>query len=85
MGAAGPVLMISEPLRLLHCSPVSDGAAAVLLCPADQADRYTDQPVQIIGSGLATSSMSLAESLSAAGREGFLGIWFLRFVEFENS
>ncbi len=53
--------MVSEPLRLLHCSPVSDGAAAVLLCPLDQANRYTDRPVQITGSGLATSSMSLAE------------------------
>ena len=52
--------MVSEPLRLLHCSPVSDGAAALLLCPLDQADRYTDRPVKIIGSGLATSTLSLA-------------------------
>jgi acetyl-CoA C-acetyltransferase len=53
--------MVSEPLRLLHCSPVSDGAAAVLLCPLDQADRYTDRPVRILGSGLATSSIALAD------------------------
>lgn len=53
--------MISEPLRILHCSPISDGAAAVLLCPLDQADKYTDRPVKIIGSGLATSSLALAE------------------------
>ncbi len=52
--------MVSEPLRLLHCSPVSDGAAALLLCPLDQAERYTDRPVKIIGSGLATSTLSLA-------------------------
>jgi acetyl-CoA C-acetyltransferase len=52
---------VSEPLRLLHCSPVSDGAAAVLLCPLDQAHKYTDRPVQIIGTGLATSSMALAD------------------------
>ncbi len=38
--------MISEPLRILHCSPVSDGAAAVLLCPLDQASKYTDRPVR---------------------------------------
>lgn len=53
--------MVSDPLRLLHCSPVSDGAAAVLLCPLDQAQRYTERPVRIIGSGHATSSMALAD------------------------
>jgi acetyl-CoA C-acetyltransferase len=53
--------LVAEPLRLLHCSPVSDGGAAVLLCPLDQAKKYTDQPVQIIGSGLATGTMTLAE------------------------
>jgi acetyl-CoA C-acetyltransferase len=52
--------MVAEPLRLLHCSPVSDGAAAVLLCPLDTAKKYTDRPVKIIGSGLATGSMALA-------------------------
>jgi acetyl-CoA C-acetyltransferase len=53
--------MVSEPLRLLHCSPVSDGAAAVLLCPVDQAGKYTDKPIKIIGSGLATSTIALAD------------------------
>jgi acetyl-CoA C-acetyltransferase len=53
--------MVAEPLRLLLCSPVSDGAAAVLLCPLDQASKYTDRPVQIVGSGLATGTMTLAE------------------------
>lgn len=52
---------VAEPLRLLHCSPVSDGAAAVLLCPLDQAEKYTDQPIKILGSGQATSAMALAD------------------------
>src|SRR3990170_3425948 len=52
--------MVAEPLRLLHCSPVSDGAAAVILCPLDQAKKYTDRPVKILASGAATASMSLA-------------------------
>ena len=52
---------VAEPLRLLHCSPVSDGAAAVLLCPLDQAKRYTDRPVKIAASGLATGSIALAD------------------------
>lgn len=57
MGSA----LVATPLRMLHCSPVSDGAAAVLLCPLDQASRYTDRPVRIIGSGLATAPMALAD------------------------
>ena len=46
--------LVSEPLRLLNCSPVSDGAAAVLLCPLDQASQYTDRPVVIRGTAMAT-------------------------------
>jgi acetyl-CoA C-acetyltransferase len=53
--------MVAAPLRLLHCSPVSDGAAAVILCPLDRAKQYTDRPVKIIGSGLATGPMALAD------------------------
>lgn len=53
--------MVAEPLRLLHCSPVSDGAAAVLLCPLDQAKQYTDRPVRIRASGLATGTIALAD------------------------
>lgn len=53
--------LVAEPLRLLHCSPVSDGAAAVILCPLDQARRYTDRPVKILGSGFATAPMALAD------------------------
>ena len=53
--------LVAEPLRLLHCSPVSDGAAAVLLCPLEQARKYTDRPVRILGSGFATAPMALAD------------------------
>jgi acetyl-CoA C-acetyltransferase len=58
--------MVAEPLRMLHCSPVTDGGAAVLLCPLDQAAKYTDKPVKIIGSGLATSSLALADRADPA-------------------
>ncbi len=53
--------MVADPLRLLHCSPVSDGAAAVLLCPLARAKEFTDRPVKIRASGMATSSMALAD------------------------
>ena len=52
--------VVAEPLRLLHCSPVTDGGAAVLLCPLDRAHEFTDRPVKILASGAATSTLSLA-------------------------
>jgi acetyl-CoA C-acetyltransferase len=51
--------MVAEPLRMLHCSPVTDGAAAVLLCPLDRAKEFTDRPVKILASAAATSTLSL--------------------------
>ncbi len=57
---------VADPLRLLHCSPVSDGAAAVLLCPLEQATRYTDRPVRIRGSAQASSAMVLADRKNPA-------------------
>ncbi len=48
--------MIAWPLRLFDCSPVSDGAAAVLLVAADQAHLYTDHPIHIIGTGQASDA-----------------------------
>jgi acetyl-CoA C-acetyltransferase len=53
--------MVADPLTLLECSPVSDGAAAVLLCPLEDAKKYTDRPVRIRGIGQATGSMALAD------------------------
>jgi acetyl-CoA C-acetyltransferase len=58
--------VVSDPLRLLHCSPVTDGGAAVLLCPLDQAKKYTDRPVRILGSGLATGTLALADRKNIA-------------------
>jgi acetyl-CoA C-acetyltransferase len=53
--------MVADPLRLLHCSPVSDGAAAVVLCPLSRAKEFTDRPVKVRASGMATSAMALAD------------------------
>jgi len=50
--AANP--MIAWPLRLFDCSPVTDGAAAVLLVSEERAREYTDSPLYIIGSGQAS-------------------------------
>ncbi len=44
--------MIVDPITLLQCCPNSDGAAAVILCPLDIADKYTNKPVTLIASVL---------------------------------
>jgi len=51
--------MVADPLTLLDCSPVTDGAAAVILCPLTEARRYTDLPVKILASAAATDSLAL--------------------------
>jgi acetyl-CoA C-acetyltransferase len=51
--SANPV--ISWPLRLFDCSPISDGAAALLLVSEELAPSFTDDPIHIIGSGQASA------------------------------
>lgn len=51
--------LVSSPLRVFDCAPSSDGAAAVVLCPLDQAKKYAEVPVEIIGSGQASDTLSL--------------------------
>ena len=54
--SAGPV---AEPLGMLDCAPLSDGAAAVVLGPLEVARRFTDTPVRIAASQVATDTMAL--------------------------
>jgi len=39
--------MISFPLTRLMCAPISDGAAAAVICSEEFARRYTDKPVYV--------------------------------------
>ncbi len=50
---------VAYPLGLMDCSPVTDGAAAVVLCSLDKAKEFTDKPVKIIGSGQASDTLAL--------------------------
>jgi len=51
--------MVADPLRLLDCSPVTDGAAVVVLCAAEIAKKFKGIPVRIIGSGQGTDTIAL--------------------------
>lgn len=52
---------IVPPIRLLDCSPICDGAAAVVLAPRDEARAYTDKPVHILASSVATDRFRVAD------------------------
>ena len=60
--------MVADPLRLLDCSPVTDGAAAVVLASVETARRLKPgQPlVKVTGSGVATDTISLAQRAELA-------------------
>jgi acetyl-CoA C-acetyltransferase len=46
--------IIAWPMRLFDCSPISDGAAALLLVSEELASEFSDNPLYIIGSGQAS-------------------------------
>lgn len=69
--AALSARMVAWPLRLYDCSLITDGASCLILTKPELAKRFTDNPVQIIGSGQASDTIGLYErksftSLSAA-------------------
>ncbi len=51
--------LISSPLKLLDCSPISDGAAAVILSSEDAIDHKLQKPVYILGMGHVVGPISL--------------------------
>jgi acetyl-CoA C-acetyltransferase len=51
--------MVAYPLGLMDCSPVSDGAASIVLCAVDKAKKFTDKLVRIVASGQASDTLAL--------------------------
>jgi acetyl-CoA C-acetyltransferase len=52
-------VMVADPLRILDCSPITDGAAALILCPVEMARKMKEPVVKIIGTGHATDMIAL--------------------------
>jgi acetyl-CoA C-acetyltransferase len=52
--------MIASPLRLFMCSPITDGAAAVLVASEERARSLTDRPVWIRGTAQALDGFQLS-------------------------
>jgi acetyl-CoA C-acetyltransferase len=52
---------IADPLHLYDACPVSDGAAALVLCPLEKLKKVNKPPVVIAGFGQATDTHTLQE------------------------
>ncbi len=40
---------VADPIHLMDCAPIGDGAAALILCPADKAKEFVSDCVEIAG------------------------------------
>lgn len=54
---------VADPLKLLDCSPISDGAAAIVIS-SELPARWEDRPVKIVASTVGTDSISLHDRIS---------------------
>jgi len=52
---------IAWPLKLFDCSLISDGASCLVITRPDIARRFTDTPVDIVGTGQASDTIGLYE------------------------
>jgi acetyl-CoA C-acetyltransferase len=61
--------MVADPLRLLDCSPVSDGAAAVIVASMDVAKKLKKNPIRVLASAQASDTIALhgRKSLTTLG------------------
>lgn len=53
---SGPV---ATPLGVFDCAPISDGAASLVLCPLEDAKKYTDSYVKVSAVTQASDSLAL--------------------------
>jgi len=70
--------MISDPITLLQCTPIGDGAAAVVLSSGKIAKRYASIPVEIKSSALVSGQykgnkgdLTGIEACARAAREAY--------------
>jgi len=51
--------LVADPLRVYDCSPITDGAAAVVLAPAELARKLNDAPIYVRASAQASDTITL--------------------------
>jgi acetyl-CoA C-acetyltransferase len=50
---------VADPITLFDASPMADGAAAVIICPAATAREYSSSPIRVAASAMATDTLSV--------------------------
>jgi len=53
--------VVAWPLKLFDCSLITDGASCVVLTKPELARKFTDTPVNVLGSGQTSDSIGLYE------------------------
>jgi acetyl-CoA C-acetyltransferase len=56
--------LVADPLRLFDCSPITDGAAAVVLVPAARAKEFSDTPIYVKAVAQTSDTISLHDRRS---------------------
>ncbi len=59
--------VIADPLKIFDCSPITDGAAGVILAPLDMAESFTKKPIEIVSTAQASDSIALHSRESLTG------------------
>ena len=54
-------VMVADPLRILDCSPITDGAAAVIVCTEEVAKKTGKPYIKVLASAMGTDSIALAQ------------------------
>lgn len=54
-------VMVADPLHILDCSPITDGAAAVIVTTEEIAKKLGKPYIKVLGSGVGTDSIALAQ------------------------
>jgi acetyl-CoA acetyltransferase len=80
---------IVEPLTLPMCSPVTDGAAAIVLCSEDYASRLGGPKIQILASEIAggsgRGSSPVSDASAAAYRTSGVGVEEIDTIELHDA
>ncbi len=62
--------LVADPLRLFDCSPITDGAAAVIVAPLEIARKFTDTPIRVLASAQASDTIALHDRRDMSTLDG---------------
>jgi acetyl-CoA C-acetyltransferase len=55
---------VAEPLGLFDCAPISDGAAALVLCDMERARKICEDPIKVLGTGQGSDALAISNRRS---------------------